>query len=192
MVSCWSSSGLLYGEIPTKHRVQRINKCSGQVAMPRCLPLVGKFDTVSYNRLRACCITLHHMQSSGARPQEWIWGCLGVLCWFMTPSQLPLMGMSHVRVLPGLLNLTAGQICVRQDGCSLPMTRGHDTSTKLFTSPLAVGSLCKPGLSRWAYGLWLPIPWTQPQLIFRAASGFGSLVNALFSLSLVYFSLDLR
>lgn len=97
MVSCWSSSGLLYGEIPTKHRVQRINKCSGQVAMPRCLPLVGKFDTVYYDRLRACCITLHHMQSSGARPQEWIWGCLGVLCWFMTPPQLPLMWMSHVR-----------------------------------------------------------------------------------------------
>lgn len=39
---------------------------------------VREFYTVLCSRTWICCKTLNHMQSSGRRPEEWLWGPLGV------------------------------------------------------------------------------------------------------------------
>lgn len=179
MASCWCSfSGLLCGEIPTKHRVLWINICSGKVGMPRCLP-GGTSLTVSLktdSRSVASSGVLW-FKASGMNLGD-TFGGLGHLLSFLShdcPMYVWPSWSGEFYKLP---------VYVREDRCSLSLTRG-------YASPLGCGTLCKLGLSR-ACDLWPPLPWTQSQLISRTASEFGFLVNTFFFLSLVYSSLDLR
>lgn len=157
---------------------------------PGASPGGDKFDTVSCNRLWTCRATW--IMSPVARPQEWAWGSFGSPWWMITPPQLSLTWMSCGCGLSRGGGFTAEPGGVREEGCSLPLTRGYSTHPKLSSSPWLRGSECKPGFSRWVCELWPPPPWTQAEMIFRTAAGFGFLVYTFVSLSLVYFSLDPR
>lgn len=101
---------------------------------------------------------------------------------------------SHVNALWMWLSRSGGdlqlnQLSVREDGCSL-LTRGYAIPQNFLSFPLGECGQIWP--QQMAYGLWPPSPQTQPRLIFRTAAGFGFFLDAFFSLSLAYFSLDLR
>lgn len=112
--------------------------------------LLGMFGTVSCNSLWICCIICHHMQSSGMS-LGMLWVSLMV---YDTSSAAFLINVLCVCGLPMVEGFTGDSVCVRQDGCSLPLTSGYTTHQKTFLLPPCLGrSVCKPGISKWVYGL---------------------------------------
>lgn len=85
----------------------------GQVTMSRDVPRGGR--AVFYNRLWMCCITWNLV----------VQGLWGAFCWggSLINYDIP-SAASHMNVLWGW-GFTAGPVCIREDGWSLPLTRGY-------------------------------------------------------------------
>lgn len=114
--------------------------CNFQVGMTRYL-LWGKRGaglTLSFAMSWISCISSHHVRCSGARLQELVRRHFGGLWWIMTHPQLPLTWMP----LPGVGGFTAESICIREYGCSLPLTRSYTTPAKFSSFVLGYGEIC--------------------------------------------------
>lgn len=85
----------------------------------------GNFDTVSSNRLWICCITLHHVQCSGGRPQ-------GMSLWAVACPPEPSQSWFSEQ-LPGLAFLVVMFFSVGQ--------RQLENNTIFITVPLLSGSI---------------------------------------------------
>lgn len=112
------SSWSLGGEgCPRRHRVPWVYMLRLGGHVQPCPPGVG---SVSHSRLWVCCTTCSPVGPSLSRE---------------SPLDVPC----------GVGGSTAGPVCVTEDGCLLPLTRGYTMHPKPPPPPSVGGSLCKPG-----------------------------------------------
>lgn len=94
---------------------------------------------------------------------------------------------------PGCRGFTDEPVCIKEDGCSLPLIRGYTTNSKFSSLYLGCKGACaNPSSADETVGYGVPLLHTQSGMIFKPAVGFGFLMDVFFSFSLVYFSLHLR
>lgn len=145
MVSHWSSSHLLGGEGPPKHRIQWINICLGQVGMPRYLPreiasLTQPLVTDSGSVAPLGCCAVLWCKDSGISLGE----LQGTLMDSDTPSAAPHMNVPWMWPSWGGRFYIWGGLC--KGGWTFTLS-----DQRLCYSPKTLplwfgGNVCKPGL----------------------------------------------
>lgn len=186
--SCWSSSTLL------GHKgLQNLLSCGliqvwARLDQPAPSLADGRGQILhSCNRLWICCLTLHHVLLSGAKPQEGVWRCCQGLWWFISL----LICSSHecpINVLCACDLPRVEGLC--KEGCVFTLSDQRFCHTqKSPTSPFGCGVVWENMASAdGSVGYELPHPkhshrWFQDSCWVCLSCGwFG----------LFYFSLDLR
>lgn len=96
-------------------------------------PVEGQVWSCLLQHIWNCCINWHHLQFCAAWPQQWVWDCLGGLWWFYAGLWPLLCCSSHECLMdvaaPGWVAFTTEPVCVKQGGCSLPLSHSQNLSS---------------------------------------------------------------